>query len=42
MRLKAQTEQIQRAALRGGNLQGNINIQRSNYLDDTKILGIVK
>lgn len=40
MRLKAPTEQIQRGALREGNLQSVINIQRSNYLNDAKISDI--
>lgn len=35
--LMAQIEQIQRGALRERNLQGIINIERSNYLGNTKI-----
>lgn len=35
--LKARMTQIQRGALRERNLQGIINIERSNYLGDTKV-----
>lgn len=44
MGLKAQTEEIQRGALRERNLQGIINIERSNYLGDAKIgkWGVIK